>query len=200
MEHVGHVSLPDDDLVSRLQGRDLEAFETLYNRYADLVFSVSMRIVGDRQVAEDVTQDVFLRLWRRPDHFDGGRGKFIAWLLSVARHRSIDERRGYARRLRHAVPPAVEGEEDAVPDTDVNADPAAVTVLADESRAVRAAVAILPQEQRLVINLAYFGGLTQLEIASKLGQPLGTVKTRIRLGMQKLRGALQDRRTGEQES
>ncbi len=197
---MSRVSLPDDDLVNRLRGRDLEAFEALYDRYADLVFSVSMRIVGDRQVAEDVTQDVFLRLWRRPDHFDAGRGKFVTWLLSVARHRSIDERRGYARRLRHVAPPAIEGEEDAVPDTDVSADPAAATVLADDSRAVRAAIAVLPQEQRLVINLAYFGGLTQQEIASKLGQPLGTVKTRIRLAMQKLRGALADRRAGEQES
>jgi RNA polymerase sigma-70 factor (ECF subfamily) len=192
--------ISDDELVTRLQGRDLEAFETLYERYADLVFSVSMRVAGDRHVAEDITQDVFLRLWRRPDHFDAARGKFVTWLLSVARNRSIDERRGYARRMRHAAPIGNEGEEAAVPDADVANDPAAATVLADDSRAIRAAVAVLPHEQRLVINLAYFGGLTQQEIASKLGQPLGTVKTRIRLGMQKLRRALEDRRTGEQKS
>lgn len=183
--------------MDRLAGRDLSAFEALYDRYADLVFSVALRVVADPHVAEDVTQDVFLRVWRRPEHFDIRRGKFVTWLLSVTRNRSIDERRSYSRRLRHEAISAAEEENDTLPTTDRTDDPAQMTVLADERIAVRRAMQILPPEQRLAIQLAYFGGLTQQEVANKLGQPLGTVKTRIRLGMQKMRGALEQHRAGE---
>lgn len=197
MEYTG---LPDEELMHRLASRDLSAFEAIYDRYADVVFSVALRVVADPHVAEDVTQDVFLRVWRRPDHFDVQRGKFVTWLLSVARNRSIDERRSYSRRLRHEAMPATEEEDDVLPSADVRDDPAFVTVLADERLAVRKAMEVLPPEQRLAIQLAYFGGLTQQEIANKLGQPLGTVKTRIRLGMQKMRGALQERRTRDAQN
>ncbi|HYM14341.1 MAG TPA: sigma-70 family RNA polymerase sigma factor [Dehalococcoidia bacterium] len=185
--------------MDRLTGRDLGAFEALYDRYADLVFSVALRVVSDAHVAEDVTQDVFLRVWRRPEHYDVRRGKFVTWLLSVTRNRSIDERRGYSRRLRHEAMPAGEEEGDTLPTTDRTDDPAQMTVLSDERTAVRRAMELLPPEQRLAIQLAYFGGLTQQEVANKLGQPLGTVKTRIRLGMQKMRGALEDQRRGGPE-
>jgi RNA polymerase sigma-70 factor (ECF subfamily) len=191
---VDYASLRDEELMDRLANRDLGAFEALYDRYADLVYSVSLRVVADPQVAQDVTQDVFLRVWRRPESFDLSRGKFMTWLLSVARNRSIDERRGHARRLRHEALPSTTEEEDVIPSTDELDDPALMTVLSDERKAVRAAMIILPPEQRLAIQLAYFGGLTQQEIANQLGQPLGTVKTRIRLGMQKMRGALEERR------
>jgi len=191
---VDYTALRDDELMDRLAARDLGAFEALYDRYGDLVYSVSLRVVGDTYVAEDVTQDVFVRVWRRPEQFDLRRGKFVTWLLSVARNRSIDHRRSQARRLRHAALPSVEEEEDVLPSEDSRDDPAAATVLSDECAAVRAALDVLPPEQKLAIQLAYFGGLTQQEIANKLGQPLGTVKTRIRLGMQKMRGALQVRR------
>jgi RNA polymerase sigma-70 factor (ECF subfamily) len=147
-------------------------------------------------VAQDVAQDVFLRVWRRPELFDPARGKFVTWLLSVARNRSIDERRSQGRRLRHEAPPSTE-EEDTIASRDERDDPAVATVLADERRAVRRAMDVLPPEQRLAIQLAYFGGLTQQEIANTLGQPLGTVKTRIRLGMRKMRGALEERHAGE---
>lgn len=184
----------DDELMDRIARRDLRAFETLHRRYGDLVYSVALRVVGDRHVAEDVTQDVFLRVWRRPDHFDLRRGKFVTWLLSVTRNRSIDERRSQARRLRHSVaPPAAEEEEDILPSADERDDPALASVLAEERRAVRDALDLLPPEQKLAIQLAYFGGLTQQEIATRLGQPLGTVKTRIRLGMRKMRAALERR-------
>lgn len=192
---MDYTALRDEELMDRLASRDLGAFEALYDRYGDLVYSVSLRVVGDTYVAEDVTQDVFLRVWRRPDQFDLRRGRFVTWLLSVARNRSIDQRRSQSRRMRHeAMPPSNEEEEDVIPSDDDRDDPALATVLADERAAVRTALEVLPPEQKLAIQLAYFGGLTQQEIANKLGQPLGTVKTRIRLGMQKMRGALQERR------
>jgi RNA polymerase sigma-70 factor (ECF subfamily) len=193
-ERVDYAALRDEELMERLGSRDLAAFEALYDRYGDLVYSVSLRVVGDTYIAEDVTQDVFVRVWRRPEQFDLRRGRFITWLLSVARNRSIDHRRSQARRLRHETAPAPEDEEDLLPSEDSRDDPALVTVLGDERSAVRQALDVLPPEQKLAIQLAYFGGLTQQEIANKLGQPLGTVKTRIRLGMQKMRGALQARR------
>ena len=187
---MDYAALRDEELMDRLESRDLGAFEALYDRYGDLVYSVSLRVVGDTYVAEDVTQDVFMRVWRRPEQFDLRRGKFVTWLLSVARNRSIDHRRSLSRRLRHEALPAIEEEEDVLPSEDARDDPALATVLSDERAAVRRALEVLPPEQKLAITLAYFGGMTQQEIANKLGQPLGTVKTRIRLGMQKMRGNL----------
>jgi RNA polymerase sigma-70 factor (ECF subfamily) len=190
---VDYTSLQDNELMDRLCSRDLRAFEALYDRYGDLVYSVALRVVGDTYVAEDITQDVFLRVWRKPEQFDLQRGKFVTWLLSVARNRSIDERRSHGRRLRHEALPTATEEEDVLPSAHDLDDPALATLLEDERKAVRRALEVLPPEQRLAISLAYFGGMTQQEIANKLGQPLGTVKTRIRLGMQKMRGALDER-------
>jgi len=192
-EIVDYADLQDSELMDRLCGRDLRAFEALYDRYGDLVFSVALRVVADSHVAEDVTQDVFLRVWRRPEQFDLQRGKFVTWLLSIARNRSIDERRTQGRRLRHESQAGGAEEEDIIPSADDRDDPALATVLSDERAAVRQALLVLPPEQRLAISLAYFGGMTQQEIANRLGQPLGTVKTRIRLGMQKMRAALNER-------
>ena len=191
---MDYTTLRDDELMDRLGSRDLAAFEALYDRYGDLVYSVCLRVVGDTYIAEDVTQDVFVRVWRRPEQFDLRRGKFVTWLLSVARNRSIDHRRSQSRRMRHEALPSLDEEEDVLPSEDARDDPALQAVLADDRAAVRKALEVLPPEQRLAIQLAYFGGLTQQEVANKLGQPLGTVKTRIRLGMQKMRGALQERR------
>ena len=189
---MNYTTLRDDELMERVCTRDLAAFEHLYDRYGDLVHSVVMRVVGDRYIAEDVTQDVFLRVWRKPEQFDLDRGKFTTWLLSIARNRSIDERRSRGRRLRHeAMPSPAEEEDPLLSVSDETEDPAQASVVADDQRAVRAALATLPPEQRLAIQLAYFGGMTQQEIANQLGQPLGTVKTRIRLGMQKMRGTLE---------
>ena len=194
---MDYTTLQDNELMDRLCGRDLRAFEALYDRYGDLVYSVALRVVGDTYVAEDITQDVFLRVWRRPEQFDLQRGKFVTWLLSVARNRSIDERRSHGRRLRHEALPSAAEEEDVLPSAHDLDDPALATLLEDDRQAVRRALEVLPPEQRLAIHLAYFGGMTQQEIANKLGQPLGTVKTRIRLGMQKMRGALDERRAND---
>ncbi len=182
----------DERLVVALEARDTRALETLYGRYGDIVYSVCLRMVGDVQLAEDLTQEVFLRLWRRPDLFDPIRGRFVTWLLSVARNRGIDERRSRGRRFRHETPPSLAAEEilGAAP----AADGIDQAVYSDDRLAVQKALASLPPEQRLAIQLAYFGGYTQQEIAQGLRQPLGTVKTRIRLGLQKLRLRLIDQR------
>ena len=184
---LDYVSAPAERVVAELVRHDIRALEALYDRYGDIVYSVSLRVVGDTQLAEDITQEVFLRLWRRPDLFDESRGRFLTWLLSVARNRAIDELRSRVRRHGHEAPSATA---EALPAKDEGDDPLAQTLHLDERVAVRRALALLPPEQRLVIELAYFGGYTQQEIATRLRQPLGTVKTRVRLGLQKLRPLL----------
>ncbi len=181
-------TITDQELMVGLSEGEVEALERLYDRYSSLVFSIAVRVLTDRQLAEDVTQEMFLRLWRRPWSYDPGRGKFRSWLMSVTRNRSIDERRRVVRRLRQE-----DRDDDGMPEIPAPGrfhDPQLEAVLADERRAVREAMTRLPPAQREVIELAYFGGLTQVEVAALTGEPLGTVKTRIRLGIQKLRVAL----------
>ena len=187
-EKAAYSRLDDEALLQRLSYRDLEAFRSLYDRYGDLVYSAVLRIVRDVHIAQDMVQEVFLRIWRRPESYVAQRGRFSTWLISVARNRAVDEVRARNRRYRHETA-SPEQQERELPSSDDN-DPALTAELADQRRLVLAALADLPPEQRQVIELAYFGGLTQQEIAQKLSQPLGTVKTRIRLGMQKLRTAL----------
>lgn len=191
---VDYKAAADERLVEALEVRDERALETLYDRHGDYVYSVCLRMVGDVQLAEDLSQEVFLRLWRRPDLFDVSRGRFLTWLLSVARNRAIDERRSRGRRFRFETPPSVNAEEmlELAP-TDESRD---VAVVSEERVVVQKALATLPPEQRLAIQLAYFGGYTQQEIAQGLHQPLGTVKTRIRLGLQKLRTLLIEQHGG----
>ncbi len=177
----------DDELLVLVRDRDQAAFAMLYERYADLVYSVALRVLADPAAAQDVAQDVFIRLWNNPGSFDPKRGRFIPWLLSVTRNRSIDEVRARGRR-RAREQPVIEGTDDPV---DLNApDPALMAVAASERRIVRGALEQLPAAQREAIDLAYFAGLTQQEIAERLATPVGTIKTRIRLGMKKLRVAL----------
>lgn len=189
---LDYASAGDDRLVFALAARDVRALEALYDRYGDYVYSVSLRVVGDVQLAEDIAQEVFLRLWRRPDLFDAARGRFVTWLLSVARNKAIDERRSRGRRFRHENPPGLEA--DDLPAA--AEDPVDSALLADDRVIIQRALALLPVEQRAAIQLAYFGGYTQQEIAERLKQPLGTVKTRIRLGLQKLRAVLIEQRDG----
>ncbi len=181
-------SLDDDELMQRLFHRDLEAFRTLYERYGNLVYSTCLRVVRDTHIAEDMVQEIFLRIWRKPDSFTPQRGRFVTWLTSVTRNRAVDEVRSRNRRFRHETASPEEQEWD-IPAAETN-DPALTAELSDQRRLILTAMADLPEEQRLVIQMAYFGGLTQQEISDRLSQPLGTVKTRIRLGMQKLRTAL----------
>jgi RNA polymerase sigma-70 factor, ECF subfamily len=184
----------DEALMAAIAAHDELAFSSLYDRYADLVFSTSLRVLCDRQLAEDATQDIFVRLWHRPELFVAARGRFMSWLMSVTRNRAVDELRARGRRQKREAS-GIETTDDAVnvPDRHEN-DPLRAAQLQEQQHRVRAALHDLPREQRTALELAYFGGLTQQEIALTLHEPLGTVKTRIRLGMQKLRGALEDQR------
>lgn len=184
------VAPPDEELMAGLADGEVGSLEQLYDRYSSLVFSVSLRVLSDRQLAEDVTQEVFLRLWRQPRSYDAGRGRFVSWLMSVTRNRAIDEQRRITRRRRVEKPG-----DDATPELpgpERFHDPQLEAELAEDRRRVRQAMTRLPPPQREVIELAYFSGLTQTQIAQRTGEPLGTVKTRIRLGMRKLRGALEE--------
>lgn len=178
----------DADLMARLAEGEIEALEELYDRYSTLVYSVALRVLHDHALAEDVVQEVFLRLWRRPHSFDPSRGRLLSWLMSITRNRAIDERRRLSRRFRREEPATDEPSE--IRGHDRRDDPQLATDLAEERTLVRAALARLPEAQRQVIELAYFGGLTQTEIAERTGAPLGTVKTRVRLAMAKLRTTL----------
>jgi RNA polymerase sigma-70 factor (ECF subfamily) len=180
--------LDDEELMERILHRDLQAFRVLYERYGSLVYSTCLRIVRDAQIAEDMVQEIFLRIWRRPESYLPQRGRFVTWLTSVTRNRAVDEIRSRNRRFRHETA-SPEEQEREVPSAE-RMDPALTAELKDQRRLILAALERIPREQREVIELAYFGGFTQQEISERLSQPLGTVKTRIRLGMQKLRSAL----------
>lgn len=186
----------DEALMLAVATQDETAFVALYDRYADLVYSTSLRVLADRHLAEDATQDVFVRLWQRPQSFVASRGRFVSWLMSVTRNRSVDELRAQGRRYRREAP-GIESVEDApgIPADHYYEEPLRAAQLQEEQASVRGALTSLPAEQRIALEMAYFGGLTQQEIATRLHEPLGTVKTRIRLGMQKLRTALADIRS-----
>ena len=179
----------DEDLIGRLATGDLGALDALYARYARPVFSLAIRVVGDVGDAEEVTQDVFERVWRHAPTYDQGRGRFATWLLSMTHHVAIDALRRRGRR------PQVVGGEAASLALQAVADPrvdvAGTTIESVDGQRIRLALHALPEPQRQAIELAYFGGLSHLEIAARLGEPLGTVKARIRRGMDRLRAALQ---------
>lgn len=182
---------PDEALMHAIATHDEHAFAVLYDRYIDLVYSASFRVLADAGLAEDVSQDVFVRLWRRPETFISERGRFLSWLMSVTRNRAVDELRSRGRRRKREGGPLGEPDEAAEPlfATDP-VDPQFSAELHEDQLAVRRALKDLPKDQRQALEMAYFGGLTQQEIAAELHEPLGTIKTRIRLGMQKLRRSL----------
>lgn len=166
------------DLLGRVALRDREAFGLLYDQYAPLIFKLLLRIMRDRAEAEDLLQEVFLQVWRTAASFDARRGHPSAWLITIARSRAIDRLRSSEyRRHSHGTP----GVERAGPEG--ASDLSQEMSLRESAAAVRGALDSLPEEQRQSIELAYFDGLTQSEIARKLQEPLGTIKTGIRLGM-----------------
>ncbi len=188
--------LPDAELTRRVRLQDHEAFATLYQRHAGPVYSVARSVLRDEAVAEEVVHDVFLNLWRQPHSYEPSRGNFQGWLLRGARNRSID-----LIRQRRDVPfPTSHGGDDGdavdgmtwIPDPDP--DPADQAVSTTTGEAVRAALTTLPREHRILLELAYFGGLTQREIALKVNRPLGTVKTQMRTAMRRLADVLRAER------
>lgn len=174
----------DRDAVRRIVDGDAGGLTALYARHGRLVYSLAFRIVRDRGDAEDVTQDVFVQAWCQADRFDTRRGSVAAWLLVVARARAID----LLRRRRTRPQPAADGADpeasDDAPRQDVQLE------FTERARTIRAALDALPFVQRLAIELAFFDGLTHTEIAEQLEIPLGTVKTRVRQGLSRLRDLL----------
>jgi RNA polymerase sigma-70 factor (ECF subfamily) len=174
----------DRETMERLAGGDLGALERLYDQYGAMSFSIAYRITGDRASAEDVVQEAFLGVWRNAARYVDARGTVRTWLLSIVHHRAIDAVR---RRRPTAELPDTEG---AAPEGLVAPDTWTELSATLDRDAVRAALDTLPAAQRSAIELAYFGGLTQAEIAERTGVPLGTVKGRVRLGLEGLRAAM----------
>ncbi len=175
-------SLQDEALIRLIARKQVDALGELYDRYNRLVFSLAFFMVGDHATAEEITQDAFTRLWEQAGNYRPEQAKVKTWLISIARNRTIDELR---RRKARPSPVLLE---DVWPDSEKNLEDT-VDGRADSSR-VREALAELPAEQRKVLVMAYFGGYSQTEISTALTLPLGTVKTRMRLAMQKLRQSL----------
>ncbi len=178
--------LPDDSarLIGQIARGDGDAFARFYDRHAALVFSFAARLVRARPEAEDLLQEVFLQVWRQADSYRGERGSPEAWLLTMTRSRGIDKLRSIRRRSEKML--AVDEVQEGLRDGIVPSGGAQ----SEAKLAVSGALAELPDAQRRVLELAYFDGLTQTEIAARLGEPLGTVKTRIRAGLERLRGFL----------
>ena len=178
--------IADNDLLHAIARGDEAALAACYDRYRLILFGLILRILHDREEAEDCLQEVFLQVWRRARDFDESRGRAFTWLVTIARSRALDRLRASGSRLRLATEAA------QVPRDEVG-DAAAEAVQSEPGAIVRTALAALPEEQRRTLLLAYFEGLTQTEIAARLGDPLGTVKTRMRAGMIKLRELLKDK-------
>ena len=177
--------LADEDLMQLVRKGDSAAFEVVYERHATAAFSLAYRMVGSRNAAEDVVQEAFLSLWRSGARYDRARGSVRTWVLGIVHNRAIDAlRRSMVHDRRRASDEGIEERFEARERTDVEA------ARNDEAREVHAALKSLPDEQCKVIELAYFGGFSQSEIADMLGTPLGTVKGRMRLGLEKMRGQL----------
>ena len=177
-------SLRDEELLVLISHRDEQALGALYDRYGRTIFGLSLRITGDRLTAEEVTQDVFQIVWQQTAAFRAASGSVAAWIIGITRHRAIDRIRSQRHKARQQ---------------DTQIDDAMTAVLSDNTNVendavlrtdIREALGELPVEQRHVIELAYYGGLTTTEIASSMGTPVGTVKTRLRLGLSRLRTVL----------
>lgn len=177
---------PDNPLhlIQRMATGDRDAFARFYDRYAALVLTFATRLLQVRADAEDLLQEVFLQVWRQAKSYDQARGSPEAWITTITRSRAIDKLRSRRRRDESAGSPQVSSPLDGVRKVESGA-------AESEARlAVHGALAQLPEAQRVVLELAYFDGFTQSEIAARLGEPLGTVKTRLRAGLERLRGFL----------
>jgi RNA polymerase sigma-70 factor (ECF subfamily) len=178
--------LADEELMPLVGGKDPEAVEVLFDRHGGAAFSLAYRIVGDRAAAEEVTQEAFISVWRSGARFDAARGSVRSWLLSVVRNRAIDFLRSRAGKA-----PKLTFDDDSVLEQRPAAERTEEEALRRETAGeLRGAIGKLPGEQSKVIELAYFGGFSHSEIAQILNLPMGTVKGRMRLGLEKIRGEM----------
>jgi RNA polymerase sigma-70 factor (ECF subfamily) len=177
--------LSDRELMESIVRKDADAFSILYDRHAAKLFGLAIQIVKDRALAEDILQDIFLSLWKNAGQFDPGKGNPLTWLMVLCRNRCIDKLRVRSKKAGRTNQLS---EKEAQQAMSSKADNPAEYAIQNETHAIiKDALQQLPAEQRTLIELAYFSGFTQSEIAETSGLPLGTVKTRIRLGMQKLK-------------
>lgn len=185
-------AIPDDisdaDLMKALAVGNSAAMEMLYDRYSRPVYSFAFRMLNDRDHAEDITQEVFLRAWRRCSRFSDSRGSLISWLLSITHNMAIDEIRKKQRRPQKAESKEPELLMGTLRDTDVPVETQAVATTT--GHVIRGALGEIPENQRIVLELGYFRGMTQREISEHLDVPLGTVKTRMRLALRKLQDSV----------
>ncbi len=194
MRVLNYDDLRDEQLITLIAHGEKDALEVFYNRYARSVFSLARYMLRDQTLAEEATQDIFLNLWLKASSYNPQRGTPRAWFMSVAHHRIIDVIKARNRRTKST---------NQVPHELLDIHPSAEASTEDivqqnlDREQILAALSDLPEGQREVVILAYFEGYSQSEIASKLDQPLGTVKTRVRLAMQKLRVALKGHLDGE---
>jgi RNA polymerase sigma-70 factor (ECF subfamily) len=186
----------DEALAAAVAQGDARALELIYERHSRGVYSLALRLLTDGPAAEEIVQETFIKLWRQPESFQAERGRLLPWLLGVAHHRAIDVLRRRQLEQRHSVPSPPHPNADGLVDlldnfglTSSEGDPQSRAGVFEQRLAIGRALASLPPEQWLPLELAYYRGLTQLEIATALGLPLGTVKTRMRLGLQQLRKA-----------
>src|SRR5918998_1200639 len=178
-------SLADEEVMHLVQDGDPRAFELVFGRHGGAAFSLAYRMLGDRTNAQDVSQEAFLSIWRSKMRYQADRGSVRTWVLGIVHHRAIDAlRRNLVHARRRTSAEGIEERFEATERTDVE------VARREEARGVRAALATLPAEQSRVIELAYFGGFSHSKIADMLGMPIGTVKGRMRLGLDKLRREL----------
>jgi RNA polymerase sigma-70 factor (ECF subfamily) len=191
--HTDESEMTDLELLQQVQTQSRRALEVLYDRYSGKALGLAFKILRDRDLAEEIVVDAFWRVWQRADQFQTGRGSFASWFYGIVRHLAIDELR---RREARPTPSEDEQLEMAfaadVPNEDDVTEIVSRALTADT---VQEALRTLPRSQREVIHLAYFEGLTRKEISKQLGQPLGTVHTRARLGLDKLRVILRSTQT-----
>lgn len=180
---IASTDMEDGELLQGVARGDQDALLTLHRRYVNLVYSMAWRVLQDVGLAEEVTQDIFLKLWRKGNQFDPARGRFSSWLLSVTRFAAIDRLRREERQPAQANLATGDQDEVVALEQLLPTDHAAW----ERGQHLRLVLEQLPLEQRQIIELAYFGGLTHSELAEHLGLPLGTVKGRLRLGLEKLR-------------
>jgi RNA polymerase sigma-70 factor, ECF subfamily len=176
-----YVLLADEDLISLVGGSDAEAFATLYDRHGRAAYSLSYRMMGEKQAAEDLVQDAFLKVWRGAASYRTERGSVRTWILSIVHNRGIDQLRSLASRRR------TQNKVEASAPTSQPSEAFAQTWRNSQREQVREALGTLPEEQLKILELAYFSGYTHVEISEMLDLPLGTVKGRMRLGLKKIR-------------